>query len=112
MNPFRKMFAGGEERFVKRCYAAVSGRDHGPHSSGNERIAGSVGVGTCNVCRRRDGSHLRRIVHIIPTRQGPRQFGLDLSTEVGEVLAQYGIDVKDLAGGGGMDGRRRQLMKV
>jgi hypothetical protein len=96
MNPFRKMFAGGEERFVKGAMRQYQDEIMAPILAEMEESLEALGLESSTFAEEAMKAILDALF-IYPDETGARQFGLDLSTGVGEVLEQFGIDVRPLA---------------
>src|SRR5690606_21986714 len=96
MNPFRKMFAGGEERFVKNAMRQYQDEIMAPILAEMSESLEALGVESSTFAEEAMEAILDALF-TYPDETGAKQFGLDLSTGVGEVLEQYGIDVRPLA---------------
>jgi len=96
MNPFRKMFAGGEERFVKGAMRQYQDEIMAPILAEMEESLEALGLESSPFAEEAMKAILDALF-IYPDETGAKQFGLDLSTGVGEVLEQFGIDVRPLA---------------
>lgn len=96
MNPFQKMFAGGEERFVKGAMRQYQDEIMAPILAEMNKSLEALGLEPVTLAEEAMDAILDALF-TYPDETGATQFGLDLSTGVGEVLKQYGIDVKPLA---------------